>query len=104
MSKAGQIELAVRRELLARRCADQRRDLATHMQGLTPAIGVADAALQAIAFVRQNPQWLVVAAFVVAALRPRRVFRWTRRGLLAWSLMQRIRESLMRAPGSPLSR
>jgi len=89
------IDLAVQRGRLLERSAMQREML---RQQLQPVIGAMQRTDRAMATLRHgtdyllaHPGMLVSAAAAVIVLRPRRVWRWTRRGLLAWSIWRKAR-------------
>lgn len=83
-------ELAMRRERLVARCAEQRAALADSVQGLHAPLQMADRALSMLAFVRRHPLVTVAAGALAFALRPRRAGLWLKRGWLVWRLARAV--------------
>lgn len=92
-----QLELALRRQRLQWHTTSQRQELARHLHPFLPAFSAADRVGQGIAFLKQRPQWLAAAVVAFAVLRPRRAFRWARRGLVAWQVWRKLRSHLQQA-------
>ncbi|MBI4742679.1 MAG: hypothetical protein HY777_14270 [Betaproteobacteria bacterium] len=92
-------DLAVRRGRLIERIAFQRADLGRRAQPVQRALYGADRALAAVRkgsdYVRSHPGIVgsFVATFVaaLAVLKPRRVWRWGRRGFVAWRTWTALR-------------
>lgn len=92
-----QIELAARRGAICARIAAQRQALSYHSGGLSTLLEKGDLALRGIDWMKQNPLAVGVAAAVLAILRPRRAFRWARRGFFLWQGWRNLRNRLLRA-------
>lgn len=93
-------ELAMRRERLVARSAEQRSALAGNARGLQAPLQVADRALSIIAFVRRHPLITLAGGALAFALRPRRAGLWLRRGWLLWRLARVVE----RWAGAPADR
>jgi hypothetical protein len=88
------LELALKRQSLQLRAAQQRLTLRGELATLNPAFAVADTARAGWHWLKANPEWLVGGAVVLLVARPRAVLRWTRRGLVAWQLAREARRTL----------
>jgi hypothetical protein len=88
------IELALKRQRLQLRAAEQRLTLRRDLAALNPAFAVADTARAGWNWLRENPEWLVGGGVILLVARPRAVLRWTRRGLMAWQLAREVRRTL----------
>jgi len=81
-------DLAVRRGRLIERIAFQRAELGRRAQPVQRALDGADRALAAVrkgsAYIRSHPGVVATFAAALAVLKPRRVWRWGRRGFVAW--------------------
>ena len=78
------LELAMRHGALQARIAEQRRQLARHAAPLEAALAKGDAVLDGVG--------IAVATVVVA--RPKRAWRWARRGFFLWRGWTAIRNKL----------
>lgn len=100
MSDGDAIARAVRLGQLRERIARQRRDLAEQLRPVAGALSVVDGAVtglrQATAWIRRHPRAVLLGVAVFAALRPRRLWRWARRGLVAWRAWHALRGGLDR--------
>ncbi|MDH4051323.1 MAG: YqjK-like family protein [Rubrivivax sp.] len=83
--------LVARREQLLARSAMLRNETALRARAFEGPLSWADWALQSMAWLRHNPAWPAGAVGLLAVVRPRRVWRWTRRGFAAWRLWRRAR-------------
>lgn len=95
------IELSLQRGRLQERIAAQRSALAAQMRPIGDALDVADrglaAARRGVGYVKQHPAEVGVAVAILAALRPKRVWRWGRRAFFAWGLWRKARARLAAA-------
>lgn len=89
------IELAVQRGRLLERSAMQRELLRQQLQPVGGAMRTAD---RVMATVRNGADYLVghpgavaSAAVAVILIRPSRIWRWSKRGLLVWSAWRKLR-------------
>lgn len=88
------LELALRKQRLRLRSAALREAWASNVSGIGPVFSAADGIRNAAAWVRSHPLFLVAAGVAMAAARPRAVFRWARRGALAYRLWRGLQENL----------
>lgn len=91
-----QLELALRRQSLQLRCAEQRDALARSAKRLAPVFAATDALRNAVDYLKAHPQWVAALVAVTLVWRPWRVLRWGRRAYLAWRSWRRIRGWLER--------
>jgi hypothetical protein len=94
------LELALKRQSLQLRAAEQRLTFRSDLAALNPAFAVADTARAGWRWLQENPEWLVGGAVVLLVARPRAVLRWTRRGLVAWQLAREARRTLNAVSGT----
>jgi hypothetical protein len=92
------IELALKRQRLQLKCAEQRLALRRDLTEFAPVFSAADTVQAGIAYVRQHPEWLVGAAVVLLVARPRALFRWLQRGLVAWQVARQVRRAIAEFP------
>lgn len=76
--------IEVKRAHLLERAARERGDVAQALQTWAQPLDFLDRCIDAARFVLSRPPLLAGAAFVLALLRPRRAFRWARRGFALW--------------------
>jgi hypothetical protein len=90
-----EIELALKRGRLQERIAAQRATLAAQMGPIANILGAADRTIalgkSGIAYARTHPVTVGAAVALLAALRPKRVWRWSRRVFLAWTAWRKLR-------------
>lgn len=73
----------------------QRDSVAEQAQALiVPTLTQADRLRAALAWVRQRPWLMGVGVTTAVVLRPRRAWRWLRRGWSMWRWWQRVRPVL----------
>jgi hypothetical protein len=113
-----QIELALKKQRLLFRSAEQRRQLAADMLALTPVLSAVEHLRSSVRWMRDNPVIVVGTLVALVVARPHTVFRWTRRLWLAWlawrkwgnhdssekSLMNRLKKRLNTRVSDLLSR
>ena len=83
--------LAERRRRLVAQAAVQRTALAHTMEPWRARLALADQGVAAFRHVARHPALIASAALLLAALRPRRVGKWLRRGWLVWQIGRRLR-------------
>ena len=79
-----QFALALKKQRLQIRCAEQRRQLTDEAAVLMPLFTGAEYARSGWLWVRQHPEVVVGTVVVVVVVRPRATLRWARRGWLLW--------------------
>ncbi|EXI91620.1 MAG: hypothetical protein AW12_01192 [Candidatus Accumulibacter sp. BA-94] len=93
-----QIDLAVERGRLLERISSQRQLLAQQLQPLGGAMATADrvvvGARECGDYLARHPELVATSVAVLVILRPSRVWRWTRRGFLAWRTWRMLRREL----------
>ncbi len=82
------VDIALQRGRLIERIATQRRSLGRQMQPVEHALDTVDRTralvLMSAAFVRTHPGAVAAVVAVLALMKPRRAWRWGRRGFVAW--------------------
>lgn len=95
-------QLTVHHSNLLARCAVQRQQLAESAEQIEHELGRLDRGLEAVRRVLRSPAMIGGAIAVVALLGPRRLLRWTTKGLMLYSsarqLLRLRRESAAAAP------
>jgi hypothetical protein len=84
-------QLAERRSQLVARAAAQRTALAHNLEPWRTPLALADRGIAALRYVRRHPPWMMGAAFLFAALRPRSVGKWLQRGWMVWQIGHKLR-------------
>ncbi len=84
-------QLADRRRQLVAQVADQRTRLALNMEPWRARLAVVDRGVAVLRYIGRIPVLIVGAAFVLAALRPGRIGKWLRHGLVVWQIGRRLR-------------
>lgn len=95
------IELSLQRGRLQERIAAQRAALAVGLQPVIGAIETGERAVAAsrrgLAYIRQHPVEIGIGVAVLAVLRPKAIWRWSRRSLVVWSFWKKLRPRLIEA-------
>lgn len=78
------LQLAARRGALGERIAAQRTALAQHAVGIERLCAGGDTVLHGVDWLKQHPAAVAAAVGAVVLARPRRAWRWARRGFLVW--------------------
>lgn len=92
---ARRLELAKRRGVLEAHIAAQREAMALHTQPLAAAVAVIDQGLAGVAWLKRHPLAVGGAVALLAVLKPRRAWRWTRRVIFVWRGWQKLHSSLL---------
>ena len=92
------MELALKRQRLQLTAAAQRRELQKSAAALVPAIEFIDKLRAGVEYIKQRPHWVVLGVAVIVVIRPRRAFRWLKRGFIAWQVYRRWRRRVMALP------
>ncbi len=91
------IVLALRKERLLERIATQRDQLAAFGAHLEKPLALADRALWALQYVKEQP-WIAGVAVLSAVLLGRRnLFRWVGRGFTVWRAVRFAQQWLKRS-------
>ena len=88
------LELAARHGALRARIDMQRRTLAAQTEPLQAALARGDAVLHGIDWLRHHPAAVGAAVAAAVVMRPKRAWRWARRGFVLWRGWRALRESL----------
>lgn len=88
------LELAVRRGELSVHVALQRQALAQQTLPLVRAAALADRAVSGIGWLQQNPKVVAIAAAVLVAMKPRRLWSWSRKAFFLWRGWQALKAKL----------
>jgi hypothetical protein len=91
---AAALELALKKQRLQIASEALREDFGRHATGLRPLFGGADLAVEGVRWVRRNPQLVVAAGVALLVARPKRAWRWARRGFFGWQAWQKLRQFL----------
>lgn len=86
-----QVELALRKQRLQLKSAALRSEFAGHAMVIAPLFAVGDRARNGALWLRRHPEVAAIAVVALLVARPRPLFRWARRGVVAWQAWSRIR-------------
>jgi len=86
-----QIKLAQRRAHLVNQIASQRSQLSVAVESLQKPLRIADNGVRIYRYLTRKPVFLVGAAALVAATRPKRWLLLLENGLLIWQLISAAR-------------
>ena len=85
------VELALRKQRLQIRSAEQRDALAHHALAFTPVLHGIDRVADGVRWARDNAPLLSGLGVFLLVVRPRASLRWARRAWMGWQLAQRVR-------------
>lgn len=92
------IDIGIRRGRLIERIANQRAILGRDIQPICGALQTTDHAIarvrSATSFLKKHPGLVLAAVALFAALKPRSVWRWAKRGFVVWRTWKILREQL----------
>jgi hypothetical protein len=94
------VELALEKQRLQFQIADQRDALARHVAGLKPLFDAADQITAGARWVKHHPEVVAGGVLLAAAVRSgvrRFLWRWGRRGFVAWRLWRDSERLLARS-------
>lgn len=99
------IDLAVERGRLLERISMQRQLLEQQLQPVGDTLHSVDRALARLRkgrdYLQQHPEVVAAAVVVLVVLKPSRLWRWTKRGFLAWRTWRMLRRELFALGLSP---
>lgn len=78
------LELALKKQRLQFKSDALREQWRRHARGLAPAFGAVDTVRAGVGWLGRHPEVLVGAGVAIAVARPRALWRWIRRGAIAW--------------------
>lgn len=85
-----QVELALRKQRLQLRSAALRDEFAGHGAAFAPLFAAGDGIREGFHWLRRHPEALVAPVVALAVARPRVLFRWARRSVVAWQAWGRL--------------
>jgi hypothetical protein len=88
------LELALRKQRLQIESDRLRAQWQGHAQGLAPALGIVDRTRTGLHWLRRHPAVPVGIGVAVAVAKPRFLWRWAKRALLAWQFWRRAQGTL----------
>lgn len=88
------IEFALKKQRLQLRSAALRAQFAEHAAAFSPLFAAGDKLHDGVLWLRRHPEVAIAAGAALAVVRPRAVFRWARRGALAWQAWGRVHDWL----------
>ncbi len=92
------LELATRHGALKARIDEQRRSLASQSVPLEAAFAQGDRVLEGVDWLKHHPAAVFAAVATVVVARPKRAWRWAKRGLFVWRGWQAVKTALTEAP------
>lgn len=78
------LELALKKQRLQFKSDALREQWCNHARGLAPTFAAADQVREGFGWLRRHPEVAVGVGVAVAVGKPRFVWRWLRRGAVAW--------------------
>jgi hypothetical protein len=88
------LELALKKQRLQIAGESLRADFGRYAAGLEPAFAGADCVVEGARWVRRNPQVVVATLVALLVIRPKSVWRWSRRAFVGWQAWQKVRSFL----------
>lgn len=88
------LELATRHGALKARIDEQRRVLSQHLGPLEATLARGDTMLDGVDWLKHHPAAVGAAVAAVVVARPKRAWRWAKRGFFVWRGWQAIRKSV----------
>lgn len=85
------VELALRKQRLQLRAADQRAALVRYAGGVQPVLRGVDRIADGIRWSRDHAPILSGIGVFLLVARPRATLRWARRGWVGWQVARRVR-------------
>jgi hypothetical protein len=85
-----QIELALSKQRLQLKSAALRDEFAAHAVVFAPLFAAGDKVHDGARWLRRNPEVAVAAGVALLVARPRSLFRWARRSVVAWQAWSRL--------------
>lgn len=92
------LELATRHGALQVRIEMQRRALAQHAAPLEAALAYGDTVLDGVDWLKHHPLAVGAAVAVAVVARPKRAWRWAKRGLFLWQGWRALQVTLSGKP------
>lgn len=92
------LELAARRGALGERIAAQRTALTQHAAGVKLICARGDTVLHGVDWLKHHPAAVGAAVCAVVLARPRRAWRWAKRGFFLWRSWRSARNLILSGP------
>lgn len=89
-----ELELALRKQRLILRSAALRVLMTREAGHLKPAFARADQVRNALVWVRDHLHVVAAAGATLMVIRPRALFRWSRRGYFVWKAWRSLRSRI----------
>lgn len=83
------IELELKKQRLQFQSATLREHWARQAGGIEPVLQAVDGVGRGVAWLQRYPYVLIVAVMTLVVVRPKAVWRWTRRSFIAWQFWRR---------------
>ncbi|MCF8179311.1 MAG: YqjK-like family protein [Sulfuritalea sp.] len=88
------VEFALKKQRLQIASERLREDIGHYADGLSPIFSAGDYLVQGAHWVRRNPQLLVAAGVTLIVVRPKAIWRLTRRAFFTWQVWRKLNELL----------
>lgn len=86
------LDLALQKQRLQLRSAEQRGALMAAAASLAPAFAVFDGVRNGIRWLRRHPEWVAGGLVTLLVVRPGAVLRLAQRSFFAWQVWRKISE------------
>lgn len=93
------IDLALQKQRLQLKSAEQRGALIAAVAQFAPAFAVVDTVRDGIRWLRRHPEWLAGGLVTLLVVRPGAVLRLAQRSFFAWQIWRKISELRAATPG-----
>jgi hypothetical protein len=87
-------DLAARRARLLAQAQQERELLVGTLERLSPALRLADRAVETVHYLRTHPHWVAIAVVLAVILKPRRALRLASRAWVGWRALRSARRLL----------
>jgi hypothetical protein len=84
------VELALRKQRLQLKSAEQRGALVAAAVRLAPAFAVFDGVRDGLRWLRRHPEWVAGTVVTLLVVRPGAVLRLVQRSFIAWQIWRRL--------------
>lgn len=91
------LELATRHGALKARIDAQRLQLGRHAEPLEQALAYGDRLVAGIECLKQHPLFLGIGVTALVVAKPKRAWRWARRGVVVWRGWRSVKKFLAKA-------
>lgn len=84
------LDLALEKQRLQLKSAEQRGALMAAAARLAPAFAAADSVRNGIRWLRRHPEWVAGGLVTLLVVRPRALLRLAQRSFFAWQLWRKV--------------